>query len=1390
MGVDRISEHKQKDRSSTMCGGITTNSPSGANSPRAPTSSVDPDPIIQMPDSPIPATPLANANGRPPSLQKLQGLASNSATTRVMNATHSSKSSPGAATSVEDFGHTKSWLMYDPNEYSKSVPSFSAARLLSPSAHSRRRVVDYSHESQGDKKDHSPTTSPLSSQEQNGTPLFRSLLALSPFSHMFSSGPSTTLSKSQDLSRKRSSPTHYIKKSGSTGTMPDNNRSSRKHSDGSTIGFQRGLRDFHSIIHARPFSPTRSASPPESPLSPPTSLLDTTRFHTSSRNDDSPYGSHAHEQAGSAGSTACYQGDESVGLGYTSRTLNSQKVLDLSRYYNAPSAPLPAGSTTSTPDVHKPRRRRHRNSNMTQSQDESPIPRPLFGALHDPDSDSSGSSSSVEGEPGKMGDSPWRSPSFQSHQHSYSHQHRSLSSGSAALSTVSPPQSPLEKELDNRTLYSFARTRLRRDSSGSASSEGEPVAPVMPWPPIQPIPSSMSSMRRSSSTSSLSSTPSSRRSSMSESDVQEVALPYLNLTLLRQAIETYNSSKPESPPRPSPNLTLKDFKAIHPTSWRFSLDFQENQDNGVTGEEVRHRAGSLNDTVTDDALLQGAFKQADTVDRNTEISGNGAVPLEAYSSTNKDRKENVIPALSDPATAAHDITLASPKIVIQTKESGRTSNIVSPAWSATSSGLYSSEGDSTFLLDSLRAVFSSATALGSSFLMRDREDRSYIGRELSGGVNVGGIDLEALRECYEMMIELKPRTIFAIQVTNSMEILLARMELEMEIHQDCADGLKVWSEEEMRAIIILLMNPFLFDQPYQETLLRRILLIFIAFPDKTKLIQWLSCMDDEGMAQLVTLFKMYLSAHFTPRPIGVTHPAICAVKGLSILYQANDIGTKREQGKRRRAAIQDAKDGKVRADAVETNSTISFKYFYSGVMEALKFKDEYQIWRDGWGKSANEKAFSYFDYPFLLSPTSKSHIMNLDALTQMSAHYEDACVRHALADHAQRLLPESMTASAREFQKGIRSSSSPYLVLELTRGRLVEEAFEQITKKHADLKKPLKVAFVDVGEEGMDQGGVTKEFFQIMVEKVFDSQFGLFKELEEGRSWWFEGMMDGSCHVEMSSKDARVRLVEYELVGILVGLALYNGVILGVRFPSVVYRKLLGWEVELESFIESFPALGNGLEQMLTWKDGDVYDVFMREFEISYEHLGQVTTIPLIPGGQDIPVNNDNREEYVKAYMDHYLHEHIRQEFTAFQRGFEKICGGQALKLLRPEELELLLCGNADLDMRDLEASCLYDDGYSPSHTLIKEFWEIVHQDLSPEQHKQLLVFVTGSDRVPIRGLKDLMFVIQRNGPDSDRLPTALTCFSRLLLPEYSNKVKMKERLVTAIENSNGFGLV
>jgi ubiquitin-protein ligase E3 A len=45
-----------------------------------------------------------------------------------------------------------------------------------------------------------------------------------------------------------------------------------------------------------------------------------------------------------------------------------------------------------------------------------------------------------------------------------------------------------------------------------------------------------------------------------------------------------------------------------------------------------------------------------------------------------------------------------------------------------------------------------------------------------------------------------------------------------------------------------------------------------------------------------------------------------------------------------------------------------------------------------------------------------------------------------------------------------------------------------------------------------------------------------------------------------------------------------------------------------------------------------------------------------------------------------------------------------------------------------------------------------------------------------------LKLIIAKNGPDSDRLPSAHTCFNVLLLPEYSDKDKLVNLLMKAIK--------
>lgn len=70
----------------------------------------------------------------------------------------------------------------------------------------------------------------------------------------------------------------------------------------------------------------------------------------------------------------------------------------------------------------------------------------------------------------------------------------------------------------------------------------------------------------------------------------------------------------------------------------------------------------------------------------------------------------------------------------------------------------------------------------------------------------------------------------------------------------------------------------------------------------------------------------------------------------------------------------------------------------------------------------------------------------------------------------------------------------------------------------------------------------------------------------------------------------------------------------------------------------------------------------------------------------------------------------------------------------------------------------------------------------------RLLEFVTASDRLPIGGEARVNFIIQKNGEGDERLPTSLTCFGRLLLPEYEGEGRMERALELVVENAKGFG--
>lgn len=247
--------------------------------------------------------------------------------------------------------------------------------------------------------------------------------------------------------------------------------------------------------------------------------------------------------------------------------------------------------------------------------------------------------------------------------------------------------------------------------------------------------------------------------------------------------------------------------------------------------------------------------------------------------------------------------------------------------------------------------------------------------------------------------------------------------------------------------------------------------------------------------------------------------------------------------------------------------------------------------------------------------------------------------------------------------------SDPFLSLHVRRNHLVEDSLNQLSRLRAvDLKKRLRIEFIN--EDGVDAGGLTKEWFLLLVRQLLDPNYGLFVYDEDSRLAWFN-----SWSFENTA--------EYSLIGMVLGLAIYQSTILDVPFPPALFKKLLGQQATLDDFMALHPSLGRGLSQMLAF-DGSVEDVFCRDFVVEVEYLGRTEKVPLKENGERIPVTNQNRQEYVNLLVDWTFNKQAAKQFEAFKSGFDTVCRGSPLTLLKPDELELLVRGDPEIDFKGL----------------------------------------------------------------------------------------------------------
>ncbi|EJD05942.1 HECT-domain-containing protein [Fomitiporia mediterranea MF3/22] len=351
--------------------------------------------------------------------------------------------------------------------------------------------------------------------------------------------------------------------------------------------------------------------------------------------------------------------------------------------------------------------------------------------------------------------------------------------------------------------------------------------------------------------------------------------------------------------------------------------------------------------------------------------------------------------------------------------------------------------------------------------------------------------------------------------------------------------------------------------------------------------------------------------------------------------------------------------------------------------------------------------------------------------------------------------------------------------IRIRRSHLFEDSYAEIMRQSpSELKKRLMIKFD--GEDGLDYGGVSREFFFLLSHEMFNPFYCLFE---------YSAHDNYTLQINPASGVNPEHLNYFRFIGRCMGLAIFHRRFLDAYFIVSFYKMILKKKVTL-SDLESVDAeLYRGLKWML---ENDITDVLDETFSTTEERFGEIFTIDLCPNGSTIPVTEVNKGEYVDAVVNYRIAKRVKEQFDAFMAGINELVPQDLIMVFDERELELLIGGMSEIDVDDWNKFTDYR-GYEVNDTVIQWFWKIVRA-WPPEKKSRLLQFATGTSRIPVNGFKDLQgsdgprrFTIEKSG-DPSQLPKSHTCFNRIDLPPYTNYEVMEQKLTLAVEETMGFG--
>uniref|UniRef100_A0A673N1Z8 E3 ubiquitin-protein ligase n=1 Tax=Sinocyclocheilus rhinocerous TaxID=307959 RepID=A0A673N1Z8_9TELE len=370
-----------------------------------------------------------------------------------------------------------------------------------------------------------------------------------------------------------------------------------------------------------------------------------------------------------------------------------------------------------------------------------------------------------------------------------------------------------------------------------------------------------------------------------------------------------------------------------------------------------------------------------------------------------------------------------------------------------------------------------------------------------------------------------------------------------------------------------------------------------------------------------------------------------------------------------------------------------------------------------------------------------------------------------------------------------------HVKITVSRQTLFEDSFQQIMNfKPYDLRRRLYIIFR--GEEGLDYGGLAREWFFLLSHEVLNPMYCLFE---------YAGKSNYCLQINPASTINPDHLSYFCFIGRFILRHTQTHTLtdthsdthtqthshfIDTGFSLPFYKRMLNKKLILKDLESIDPEFYNSL----IWiRDNNIEECGLEMyFSVDMEILGKITSHDLIEDGADVLVTEENKEEYIGLMAEWRFSRGVESQTKAFLDGFNEVVPLQWLQYFDEKELEVMLCGMLEVDLQDWQRNTVYRH-YTRNSKQIIWFWQLV-KEVDNEVRLRLMQFVTGTCRLPLGGFAELMgsngpqkFCIEKVGKET-WLPRSHTCFNRLDLPPYKSYEQLKEKLLFAIEETEGFG--